>query len=198
MYQEQVSGYLKEIWHGLLSAQMSFSVWRELRRPENYKRWLDVMNTYQSFFEPTIHAHLWRTLLGLGHPFDKTRRTLTFRRVMYFACRHDLIDSDSLGKAESQLNAMAPIIAGILRIRHNRLAHVSMALERDEVWRDADLSIDKIETAFRGSFSALDHLSLGLERNSYDLTDFDAPRHTRDVMSVLLDAHGSQYGPASE
>ncbi len=75
--QERIDSYIKSLRDSIIAAEHNHDIWWIYKNKDTRPKYLDVMNSYLSFFQTSIHAHFVAMVIVLYRLYETRRDTIS-------------------------------------------------------------------------------------------------------------------------
>lgn len=161
----------------------------DLHGKEIAERNATVINRYKEFFVPVMQSLLTKVILGLWQFFDK-EKNLGYRALvkeMKPTINHQVFENLKK-EIESKLVAHVEVIGKIQRLRHEEIAHVSIATNRQNIDKADELRIEEVDELFKVTQEVFNLLSNHFE-SSTTMFPLDDKEAKAEIDAVMRDLH---------
>lgn len=164
---------LEELFDIIKDAHEAYEIWWLLVSLEGRKQYAKVMFNYRYFFECIARSTLTLIIISLYKLYDKEDKLSLTTMLKGLE-----LDLSSNKKLSNRISEAKILWKKICILRHNLLAHRSIKLTRQEIYKKADLKPNQIKRLIRVSEIILNNL-WAISKNSHkQLNEY-----------VYLDAH---------
>ena len=170
----------RELFGEAMRARQHYSIHNILTNDVDVSRFRKVMEEYPEFFHLTIAAHLYTVVIRLGKLFDN--KEVGVLRLLKGLKKS--AGAEAVRPIEKKLQAIAPRVAKIIKVRHKALAHLSIHETSTEVFKAAGITDDDLNILTRESLEILG--DIGPLVDGITMVEFDpAENSTRALLTQL-------------
>lgn len=124
-------------------ARVHFEMWRVYTHPDSYAELKDPILEFMAFTVLDEHAHRTLAILHLNTLFEVDPRTINLRSLLKSLAKArpgDPLPGDFL----ADLSSAHETIRKVARIRSGAIAHRTVAKTHDQIYADAELTVDQL------------------------------------------------------
>ena len=176
--------YIKGLANTITSASLHFDIWWVYKEKNSRAKYVDILNDYLSFFKTSLQAHFLSVVVELYKLFETRKETINFPRLIKLLNENNLLDPEILRQIDMEKRTLRVLWKKIVILRSELFAHTNIDLSYSEVFKKAEITPNNIRDLIEGSKRFLNHISEGLEKNTY-LFDLEAAEDTVRILEDL-------------
>ena len=143
----------QELFIEAIRARQHYGIWNVLTNDVDVPRFRGVMEEYLEFFDLTIAAHLYATVIRLGKLFDN--KNVSIPGLLKRIKKSTRADRKAVGAIDKKVKAIGHHVRKIVIVRHHALAHLSIQSKPKEIFEMAGMTDDDLNVLTQKSLEIL-------------------------------------------
>ena len=181
---EIIKSQIRKLSEILITAKLSYETWWIMAGPDRPK-YIEIFNTYLSFFRPTINAHYHTLIISLYKLYDKRRNTTNFNHLVKIAKSNWPTSDKDFSYLEEMYQQALTIWKKIRIMRHEFYAHQASNANISDIYKRAEICPDQFKELIDLSIQILNEVYSTFDRITISMYSISASHDTYRVLDKL-------------
>jgi hypothetical protein len=186
-----VEKQLEILTQTIIRARIYYDLWWFLEGKETLPKIVDTLNDYSDFFRFTRHSYFVSMVVHSAIVWDKSKSSTSLQKIA-----SDVLDTKKIPehkKIEEKIECSKKLSDGLVKIRHNAIAHRSATETYNAVFESAGVIPNKIPIMMKSWLDITNDLR---KLRSLEVVDFrEIP--LQDLQSIIQQLGGPDLKPKS-
>lgn len=185
--QEKIDFYIENLRGTIITAELNHDIWWIYKSKDTRPKFIDIMNSYLSFFQASNHAHFVAMLIALYRLYETRRDTISLPHLLKILDRDHPLSDNALSSVSELMQKAKPIWKKVGIIRSEVFAHSNDERNTEESFKKAGIKYRHFKELIDLSKTIINNITNDLSRNTHAFNlsaEFDTKRLLTDLLNI--------------
>jgi len=191
--QKSIDSHIKSLRDTIIVAEHNHDIWWIYKSKDTRPKFIDVMNSYLSFFQTFIHAHFVAMLIALYRLYETRHDTISLPQLLKVLNRNHPLSDSAMNRVTELMQKTKPIWIKVGIIRSEVFAHLNDERSTEESFKKADLKYRQFKELIELSKTIINVITQDYDRSTHAF-NLSAEFDTKALLTGLLSFHNQKKG----
>ena len=191
--QEKIDNHIKSLRDTITAAEHNHDIWWIYKSKDTRPKFIDVMNSYLSFFQTSIHAHFVAMVIALYRLYETRPDTISLPQLLKVLNSDHLLSDDAMNRVSELMQKAKPTWIKVGIIRSEVFAHLNDERNTEESFRKADIKYRQFKELIDLSKTIINVITQDYNRNTHAF-NLSAEFDTKTLLTDLLSFRNQKNG----
>ena len=183
--QGKTDRYINSLRDTIIAAEHNHDIWWIYKSKDTRPKFIDVMNSYLSFFQTSIHAHFVAMVIALYRLYETRRDTISLPKLLEILNRDHPLSDSAMNRVADMMKKAKAIWIKVGIIRSEIFAHLNDASNIEESFKKADIEYRQFKELIDLSKRILNVVTRDYDQNTHAF-NLSAEFDTKALLTDLL------------
>ena len=184
--QDRIDSHIKSLQDTIKAAEHNHDIWWIYKSKDTRPKFIDLMNSYPSFFQTSLHAHFVAMVIALYRLYETRRDTISLPQLLNVLNRDHPLSDDAMNRISELMQKARPIWIKVGIIRSEVFAHLNDERNTEESFEKADIKYRQFKELIDLSKAIINIITQDYNRNTHAFNlsaEFDTKALLTDLLS---------------
>jgi hypothetical protein len=160
--------HVKELQNALITAGVNYGIWWIYKNKETRKKLVEPLTLYYpTSIGTSQNAHFVAMIIAAYRVFETRRDTVNLPNLLRLIEKEGVVGEDEILRFKAKMNRTKKAWVNISIIRNRLFAHRSNDLDAKEIWEEADLTPNKLQSFIEDSKQLLNEITIARDNSGH-------------------------------